>query len=83
MERKNFVKLLAGGSGAIISVPPADLRFFIKKYPEPEEGSSDFGADLIIAGDGLGGCAAALSALRNNLKVIMTEETDWLDGQVS
>ena len=83
MERKNFVKLLAGGSGAIISVPPAKLRFFIKKYPEPEEGSSGFGADLIIAGGGLGGCAAALSALRNNLKVIMTEETDWLGGQVS
>jgi len=40
-------------------------------------------ADLIIAGGGLGGCAAALAACRNGLKVIMTEETDWIGGQVS
>ncbi len=40
-------------------------------------------ADLVIAGGGIGGCAAALSALRNNLKVILTEETDWIGGQLS
>lgn len=40
-------------------------------------------ADVVIAGGGLGGCAAALAALRNNLKVIMTEETDWIGGQLT
>ncbi|QRR02202.1 FAD-dependent oxidoreductase [Dyadobacter sandarakinus] len=40
-------------------------------------------ADLIIAGGGLGGCAASLAALRNGLTVILTEETDWLGGQIS
>jgi len=40
-------------------------------------------ADLVIAGGGLGGVAAALAALRNGLQVIITEETDWIGGQIS
>ena len=40
-------------------------------------------ADLIIIGGGLGGCAAALAAARNGLRVIMTEETDWIGGQLT
>ncbi|GAB3900295.1 FAD-dependent oxidoreductase [Larkinella knui] len=31
----------------------------------------------------MGGCAAALAALRSNLRVILTEETDWIGGQIS
>ena len=40
-------------------------------------------ADLIIAGGGLGGFAAAFAALRNGLTVVMTEETEWLGGQLT
>ena len=40
-------------------------------------------ADVVIAGGGLGGCAAALAALRNGLNVILTEETDWIGGQLT
>ena len=43
----------------------------------------EFSADLVIAGGGLGGVAAALGALRNGLTVILTEETDWIGGQLS
>ena len=39
--------------------------------------------DLVIIGGGLGGCAAALSAARNGLRVILTEETDWIGGQLT
>ena len=39
--------------------------------------------DLVIIGGGLGGCAAALAALRNGLTVIMTEATDWIGGQLT
>ncbi len=39
--------------------------------------------DLLIAGGGLGGCAAAMAACARGLKVIMTEETDWIGGQVT
>jgi len=37
--------------------------------------------DVAIIGGGTGGCAAALSALRMNKTVIMTEETEWIGGQ--
>jgi hypothetical protein len=39
--------------------------------------------DLFIAGGGLGGCAAALSACAKGLQVVMTEETVWIGGQVT
>ncbi|MEY4868452.1 MAG: hypothetical protein RIT36_1351, partial [Bacteroidota bacterium] len=39
--------------------------------------------DLAIAGGGLGGVAAALAALRNGLNVVLTEETDWIGGQIT
>ncbi|UNL86281.1 FAD-dependent oxidoreductase [Priestia koreensis] len=39
--------------------------------------------DLLIIGGGMGGCAAALSACSQGLKVVMTEETDWIGGQVT
>jgi len=40
-------------------------------------------ADLVIIGGGFGGCAAALGALRRGLRVIMTEETNWIGGQLT
>ena len=44
---------------------------------------SEMMADLVIIGGGLGGCAAALAAARNGLRVILTEETDWIGGQLT
>ena len=40
-------------------------------------------SDLVILGGGLGGCAAALAALRQGLRVVLTEETDWIGGQLT
>lgn len=40
-------------------------------------------ADVVIVGGGLGGCAAALAACRNGLRVVLTEETDWIGGQLT
>ncbi len=40
-------------------------------------------ADIVIAGGGLGSCAAAFSALKQGLTVLMTEETPWIGGQIS
>ena len=45
--------------------------------------AKELAADLVIIGGGLGGCAAALAAARNGLRVIMTEETDWIGGQLT
>lgn len=46
-------------------------------------GAAEAQADLVVIGGGLGGCAAALAAARNGLNVIMTEETDWIGGQLT
>ncbi|MEM7031313.1 MAG: FAD-dependent oxidoreductase [Chloroflexota bacterium] len=39
--------------------------------------------DILIIGGGLGGVAAALAALHLGKKVTLTEETDWLGGQLT
>lgn len=39
--------------------------------------------DILIIGGSLGGCAAALAALRLGKRVILTEETDWIGGQLT
>lgn len=39
--------------------------------------------DLLVAGGGLGGCAAALTACRAGRMVVLSEETDWLGGQMT
>jgi hypothetical protein len=40
-------------------------------------------ADVVIIGGGTGGCAAALAAARAGCRVILTEETDWIGGQLT
>jgi hypothetical protein len=40
-----------------------------------------FNTDILIAGGGIGGCACALAACKAGLKVVMTEESDWIGGQ--
>ncbi|MDF2725686.1 MAG: dependent oxidoreductase, partial [Paenibacillus sp.] len=40
-------------------------------------------ADVAVIGGGLGGCAAALAACRLGRSVVLTEETDWIGGQIT
>ena len=39
--------------------------------------------DILIVGAGMGGVAAALAALRMGCSVLLTEETDWIGGQLT
>ncbi|MWA03624.1 FAD-dependent oxidoreductase [Actinomadura sp. LD22] len=39
--------------------------------------------DVLIVGGGLGGVAAALAVLRRGLRAVLTEETDWIGGQLT
>lgn len=39
--------------------------------------------DVLIVGGGLAGVAAALAAARNGQNVILTEETEWIGGQLT
>jgi len=42
---------------------------------------SETEVDVLVVGGGLGGCAAAMAGTDLGLRVILTEETDWLGGQ--
>lgn len=81
MKRRNFIGSLALGGGMIATAKlgygaaEASLTNF--------ENGSDLEADVIVAGGGLGGIASALALLRNGQNVILTEETDWIGGQLT
>jgi hypothetical protein len=86
MKRKKFVELvtLSGGAFAAASFSGLPEYFYISGNNNNRgKKSSEMKADAVIAGGGLGGCAAALAALRNGLSVILTEETDWIGGQLT
>ncbi|TAL58709.1 MAG: FAD-dependent oxidoreductase, partial [Bacteroidetes bacterium] len=77
MNRKKFIELFTICGGSVVN-------FYVTTGKAvPFKNNSVLNADVVIAGGGLGGCAAALAALRNNLKVILTEETDWIGGQIA
>jgi hypothetical protein len=40
-------------------------------------------AEIIVIGGGIGGCTAALAAAKLGRRVIMTEETKWIGGQLT
>ena len=84
MKRRNFIDMLAV-SGGVLAAGPAFSTSIVRQSGERSKGKEarEYHADVVIAGGGLGGVAAALAALRNGLKVILTEETDWIGGQIS
>jgi len=51
----------------------AQIKFLMKKLQ----------TDILIVGGGVGGCAAALAAAKSGLGVILTEESDWIGGQLT
>ena len=78
-RRDSFLSLGAGL--AITSVGLAGCNSLSGRLLKPKR--KELKADLVVIGGGLGGCAAALSALSSGLRVIMTEETDWIGGQLT
>lgn len=46
-------------------------------------GTSERKTDVLIVGGGMGGVAAALTAARLGRRVVLTEPTDWLGGQLT
>ena len=48
-----------------------------------QEPAKEHSADVVIIGGGTGGCAAALAVARMGLRAIVTEETDWIGGQLT
>lgn len=75
MNRRSFLQA-AGGALSSLALVSAGRAQDTPRARELE-------VDLVIVGGGLGGCAAALAACRAGLRVVLTEETDWLGGQVT
>ncbi len=72
MNRRTFLSLsaLAPFTGSFASsAPPLHSR--------------ELHADVVIVGGSTGGCAAAIAAARAGYRVVMTEETDWIGGQLT
>ena len=70
MRRRDFIKASFQGVGSLYA-----SRAVVR--------SAEHKAQVVIAGGGVGGCAAALALARNGVQVIMTEETDWIGGQLT
>ncbi|WP_128544584.1 FAD-dependent oxidoreductase [Larkinella soli] len=84
MNRRHFIENLTIGTGAAavgLSGPASAQGTTERRVTSRTR--DDRAADLVIAGGGLGGVAAALAALRSGLTVILTEETDWIGGQIT
>ena len=81
MKRRDFAKILSAGGGLAFTGEIFTRRTVPRM--KKTENSGSLSADVVIIGGGLGGCASALAACRNGMNVILTEETDWLGGQIS
>ncbi len=83
-SRRSFLKHAALGIPAALALPAltraqSPAAGPAKSAPPAKERT----ADLVVIGGGLGGCAAALAAAKRGLHVILTEETDWIGGQLT
>src|SRR5947207_2388404 len=85
LQRRRFLGILGLATPAVIIGGGSSSGAIAGSLPStPTTGkSAELAADLVIIGGGLGGCAAALAAARCGLRVIMTEETDWIGGQLT
>jgi hypothetical protein len=85
MKRRNFIGNLALGGSVMLSSPILSLGDNkTNKANHPKKSFEKImEADAVIIGGGLGGFAASVALLRNNKTVILTEETDWIGGQLT
>lgn len=82
--RRDFLKRLAVAAPLVLATPGClTVRPHRSRADGDAHVADELTADLVIIGGGLGGCAAALAASRRGLRVIMTEETDWIGGQLT
>ena len=74
MNRRAFLSLSA--VSPLAHLLPAFTR-------APLNPPRELSCDVLVCGGGVGGVACALAAARRGLKVILTEPTDWIGGQIT
>lgn len=80
-SRRHFFKQLGAATPALILGLPTAAAGPTGRSRRAR--ARELRADVVVIGGGLGGCAAALAAARQGLQVILTEETDWIGGQLT
>lgn len=79
MRRRRFLEGCSAGMAGLLAAsaggPPVAMAV--------GAAAREVAADVAIIGGGLGGCAAALAALRAGRTVVLTEPTDWIGGQLT
>jgi hypothetical protein len=85
MKRRSFLKQLSAAGAGVLSAGLRSHRGLpaLPQISSSSKNAKESMADVIIIGGGTGGCAAALAAARNGLRVILTEETDWIGSQLT
>jgi hypothetical protein len=83
--RRDFLKTVGLAAPLLLtsSVAPAGEGQAFARNNHISRRPKEMAAQLVIIGGGLGGVAAALAAARQGLNVILTEETDWIGGQLT
>lgn len=76
IEEKNAAA--AGSRDYAVLKPAADIATLNTPFEKLAESY-----DVIVAGAGSGGWAAAVQAARMGAKVLLVEETDWIGGQMA
>lgn len=72
MDRRDFLHWAGAQSLTFAGLAPA----------QPKR-ADERRADVVIVGGGIGGVAAALAVARAGYRAILTEETDWVGGQLT
>lgn len=88
MKRRDFLNysILTGGGSLLLPLVTAcqnGNNLSSSSSIDCNKKIDEIKADVVIIGGGIGGCATALAACRNGMNVILTEETDWIGGQLS
>ncbi|MDR1518182.1 MAG: FAD-dependent oxidoreductase [Dysgonamonadaceae bacterium] len=85
MKRRNFIKTISAGSAFLITSHEKNPLSSVSSLESisVKQQNEVLKADVVIIGGGLGGVSSALALVRSGKQVILTEETDWLGGQLT
>ena len=84
MNRRNFLHLAALTSAGSVSLPFTSTHAIGRESANVRSATArELNTEVCILGAGLGGLASALAVCRNGMRAILTEQTNWIGGQIT